>query len=81
MLQTAYTLGLEPKLPLHQFKTLVKIECENGVGLIKGEGYLYLFLRPFNSMKAILLIFMGGYRASFPNDSYRALLKSKFPYI
>ena len=34
---TAYTLAIEPTLPLSQFKTLVKVEIENGVRLIYGE--------------------------------------------
>ena len=37
MLQTAYTFGLEPTLPL------VKVQLENGVRLVEGERYLYLF--------------------------------------
>ena len=33
---TAYTLAIEPTLPLSQFKT-VKMQRENGVRLIQGE--------------------------------------------
>ena len=43
MLQTAYTLGLELTLPSQQFKTLVKVQHENGVTLIEGERYFDLF--------------------------------------
>ena len=34
---TAYTLAIEPTLPLSQFKTLVKVQRENCVRLIQGE--------------------------------------------
>ena len=43
MLWTAYILGLEPTLLSQQFKTLVKVQHKNGVRLIEGERYLYLF--------------------------------------
>ena len=37
LLCTAYTLAIEPTLPLSKFKTLFKVQRENGVRLIKGE--------------------------------------------
>ena len=37
LFRTAYTLTIELKLPLSQFKTLVKVQRENGVRLIQGE--------------------------------------------
>ena len=37
LFRTAYTLAIEPTLPLSQFKTLVKMQRENGVRLIPGE--------------------------------------------
>ena len=37
LFRTAYTLAIEPTLPLSQFKTLVKVQRENGVRLIQGE--------------------------------------------
>ena len=37
MIKTAYTLALEPTLPSRQFKTLVKVQRENGVRLIEGK--------------------------------------------
>ena len=37
MMKTAYTLALEPTLPSRQFKTLVKVQRENGVRLIEGK--------------------------------------------
>ena len=43
MLQTAYTLGLEPTLLSGQFKKLLKVQCKNGVRLFEDERYLYLF--------------------------------------
>ena len=36
LFRTAYTLAIEPTLPLSQFKT-VKMQRENGVRLIQGE--------------------------------------------
>lgn len=40
MFRTAYTLALEPTLPSRQFKTLVKVQRENGVRLIEGKRYI-----------------------------------------
>ena len=37
LFRTACTLAIEPTLPLSQFKTLVKMQRENGVRLIQGE--------------------------------------------
>ena len=37
LFRTAYTLAIEPTLPLSQFKTLVKVQRENCVRLIQGE--------------------------------------------
>ena len=34
LFRTAYTLAIEPTLPLSQFKILVKVQRENGVRLI-----------------------------------------------
>ena len=36
LFHTAYTLAIEPTLPLSQFKT-VKVQRENGLRLIQGE--------------------------------------------
>ena len=37
LFHAAYTLTMKPILPLSQFKTLVKLQRENGVKLIQGE--------------------------------------------
>ena len=37
LFRTAYTLAIEPTLPLSQFKTLAKVQTENAVGLIQAE--------------------------------------------
>ena len=37
LLRTAYTLALNPTIALSQFKTLVKVQTDNGVHLIDGE--------------------------------------------
>ena len=37
LFRTACTLTIEPTLPPSQFKTLVKLQKENGARLIKGE--------------------------------------------
>lgn len=37
LFRTAYELALNPNLPLHQFKTLVKVQRDNGVRLITGH--------------------------------------------
>ena len=34
--RTAYELAMNPTLSLNQFKTLVKVQCQNGVRLVKG---------------------------------------------
>ena len=36
LFRTAYELSLNPTLPLRQFKTLVKVQTQNGVRLIEG---------------------------------------------
>ena len=37
IIQTAYELALNPTLPMTQFKTLVKVQRQNGVRLITGK--------------------------------------------
>ena len=37
LLRTAYTLAMNPTIALSQFKTLVKVQTDNGVRLIEGE--------------------------------------------
>ena len=37
LFRTAYTLAIEPTLPLSQFKILVKVQRKNGVRLIQCE--------------------------------------------
>ena len=37
MIQTTYELALNPTLPMTQFKTLVKVQRQNGVRLITGK--------------------------------------------
>ena len=37
LFRTAYTLAIEPTLSLSQFKTLVKVQRENGIRLIQGQ--------------------------------------------
>ena len=41
MIRTAYSLAMEPTLPSRQFKTLVKVQRDNGVRLIDGKSINY----------------------------------------
>ena len=36
LVRTAYELALNPTLPMRQFKTLVKVQRQNGVRLVEG---------------------------------------------
>ena len=36
LFRTAYELAMNPTLPMNQFKTLVKVQKQNGVRLIEG---------------------------------------------
>lgn len=43
LFRTAYELAMNPTLPMAQFKTLVKVQKQNGVRLIEGTFKVYIF--------------------------------------
>ena len=43
LMRTAYELALNPTLPMRQFKTLVKVQMQNGVRLIEGANLISYF--------------------------------------
>lgn len=41
MIRTAYTFAMEPTLSSRQFKTLIKVQRDNGARLIQGKVKTY----------------------------------------